>query len=327
MPLAATTNVTTTASTGAGGNPNVIKKTEFFVKRFLEPFRKELITLQLAAREVLPRGEGTVMKWILPDAEVTAPVTTLITEGVDPSDSVDLAFTTISATIEQRGAYMEITDLAEYIAIDGTMTAYIDALSYHARLVLDDQVLTELAAFAGATQDAGAAITAEELRKGAVALRQSSVPRHPSTPGGQFYCFLGSVESGYDLVGEGAPAWFQAKQTAELQASLTSPLAATPPASAIYDVIVKTTDNIKRDAAASPDDDINFLLGKDAFGISELSPQGANVSLIVKPASQGGLASPLNLRGIAGWKMQYKVKGLRASALRKILSDATGIGI
>ena len=318
MPLAATANVQETG--------DVVLKTEFFVKRFLEPFRKMLVGVELANREQLPRGEGKVMKWVLPNEEPTGGPTTLITEGIDPADSWAFGFTTVSATIEQRGAYFELTDMVDKVAIDGTNTSYVDASSYHARLVLDDLIQAELATWAGATQDAGAAITAEELRKGAVALRQLKVPRSPATPGSAFYCFLGSVESGYDLVGEGAPAWFQAKQTAELQANLTSPLSGTPSTTAIYDVIVKTSDNVKRDTAVSPDDDINFLLGKDAFGISELSPSGATPEVIIKPSAQGGLASPLNLRGIIGWKMHLKVKGLRSASVRKMLSDATGIG-
>jgi N4-gp56 family major capsid protein len=300
-------------------NANILTDMYLF-RRFVSALRKDFTILPLARQDTLPGGSGTHARWQFWQNPSAA--TTPLTEGTDPTDSTALDTTKVEAAIAQYGAVFEIADLLEKVAIDGSLTGFADAASYQAGLTIESLLLTELATTSSAASSV-TALTVEDLRSNAQVVKAADAQPHRATPG--YYCFVGSVEATHDMMGEGAPTWFQVKS--ELyQSSLQQPFKGTPASAAVYDVMVKESNNLKRNTTPSPDTDLNYLIADDSFGTLALESNLANPRVIVKPASDGGIASPLNMRGTLGWKINFATKLFDSNRVRKVPTDATGVG-
>ncbi len=155
-------------------------------------------------------------------------------------------------------------------------------------------------------------------------LAEGNAKPHPKSPGGRFYCGVFSAEACYDLVNEGNPTWYQAKAQA-FEDNLTSPMQDTPASAAVHNVMVKMSTNIQRNTGASPDDDQNYVIAKDAFGVTSLESNIMQPEVMIVPASPS-LASPLGMRSTIGWKVRYADQIIDDNRLVEVLTDATGVG-
>jgi N4-gp56 family major capsid protein len=322
MPVTKTTNLQTLATNAT------LQRTEFDAGTFVEALRRNLMVTPLGRRNDIPRNQGTTMRWQYfsnPSAVQTA-----LVEGADPSNSRDIDATAVTATIATWGAYFELSDIFEIATISGTRQEFVKAAGYQAALTLDELCLEELQS-ASNVVNAGSALKASDLNAAARTLAQGNrstgaggAKFHPATPGGRFYCGVFSPEACYDLVNEGSPTWYQAKAQA-FEDNLTTPMQETPASAAVHNVMVKMTENIQRDTSASPDDDLNYVLGKDAFGVTSLASNILNPEVNIVPASPS-LASPLGMRSTIGWKVRFARETIDTSRFVEVLSDATGVG-
>jgi len=293
----------------------------FLFKRFVDPLRKRLVSYQLGQRDDLPARSGVNVRWQF--WQNPAISTTPLTEGTDPTDSRALDTTKVEAAIAQYGDFFEITDKLEATAVDGAMVGFVDAASYAAKLVIDTLILIALSSTTSEV-DAGTAVTANDIRLCAAKLDAADAKFHRSTPGGQYYCAILSSEAGYDLVGEGSPTWSEAKQMA-VDEHLRSPLDGTPGNSAVYNVIIKTSTNVQRDTGTSPDDDLNYVIADQGFGVTTINSNLDAPEVSIVPAKPS-LASPLGMRGTVGWKIFFQTKLLDSARVVELKSDATGVG-
>ena len=315
-PLVGSTNMQTLA-TNATMTP-----TEWDVPRFIDVLRESLKAVPLGQNAGMPGHQGSLARWHL-FANTTAQ-TTARTEGVDPTNSVDLDESVITDSFQIFGAFFELTEEMDIATISGTRQQFIDGAAHQAALTLDTLTHTALSAAAN-TNNAGSGLKAEDLRKAALNLAAANAKPHPATPGGAFYCGLFSAEAAYDLIGEGAPTWYQAKAAA-FEDNLTSPLKDTPASSAVHNVIVKMSTNVARNTATAPDDDENFVLADSAFGITSLETNVLQPKLMIVPSGVASLASPLGMRGTIGWKARFAAIILDDNRVREVLTDATGVG-
>ena len=315
MPTVATTTIQTLA-TNATMTP-----TEWDVREFLQVLREKLKVVPLGMMSGLPRHSGDTARWHLFN-NTTAQVSAL-TEGVDPTDSVDLDETVITDTFEIFGAYFELSEEMDIATINGTRQQFVDGAAHQAALTLDTLVHTALGA-ATTTQNGGAGLTAEDLRTAASTLVANNAEPHMDSPGGDFFVAIVSAEAGYDLIGEGAPTWYQAKAAA-FEDNLTSPLKETPRSSAVHNVMVKISTNISRNTGVSPDDDENYVFADSAYGITSLDSNILQPEVIIIPPTPS-LATPLGMRGTIGWKARFAAIILDNNRLVELLTDATGVG-
>ena len=133
--------------------------------------------------------------------------------------------------------------------------------------------------------------------------------------------FIGSTEAIFDMIGEGAPTWVQAKSR-DIEAKLLSPLSDASD-EGLYMTSIRLSQSILRDTATAPDDDKNLLIGKDAFGVSSLDTNALNPQVVLTPPSEA-VHVPARNRGTAAWLQYYKSKLVDSNRVVRVLSDATG---
>jgi len=295
----------------------------FHAKVFVKTLRRNLIALPLATFEDAPRSSGKSVRWQFLSNPTAA--TTPLTEGSTPGSSEDLTTTPIHGVLQEYGDFFDVSALLLKTAASGTKEAIVEAAGYQAALTLDTLVYNDALGDTTNTNDAGTALTAEDIRVAVQELKQNDAKPHPMTPGGSFYAGLFSVEAAYDMMGEGAPVWFQAKSS-DFESALTTPFVDTVPTAALYGCIIKTSTNIQRDAGASPDDDLNYIVADNSFGAVSIDSNLMDPSVIITNPEQR-VDLPLRNAGTIGWIVWFDTEAFDSNRIVEILSDATGIGV
>lgn len=307
----------TTGTANWGGN--VLQ--DVYLESFMMMLRKKVgVIYPCAKKGTLPTGSGRKTRWQIlgAPAAVTANVAA---EGDDPAD-VNFTTTTAEATLEEFGAVTPYSRLMARTAMSGTMDQIVQALGYQAGLSVEVRTLTVASAATTLVVNSGTAMTADALRQGAQLLVNAGALPNPASPGGNAFVFIGSTEACYDMIGEGAPTWVQAKSR-DIESALLTPLDGSPGTSAIWGCIAKLSQSVPRDTTPAPDDDLNVLLGAEAIGCSELDFSAADPQVVVTPPEQSPHV-PARNRGTAAWLLFYISKIINQNSMVVIKSDATG---
>lgn len=308
--------------TGTGSFGANVLSTEHDAATFVEVLRETVRYAPLGRRDDIPRHDGKTIRWNI--FSNPAGDTGTLTEGADPGSTTDFTTTPITASLGEYGGYTDYSKFLDLSALSGTRQEFVAGLAHKAALSVD-LVIEDALDEATNTNDEGVALTAEGIRKAVIELLAANAKPHPKSPGGAFMVFVGSVEQCYDVIGEGAPAWFQAR-TDQLQSSMIGPLKDTVPSAAIYNCIMQISTNIVRVTSTSPDDDVGYMFAKDAFGISSLESDVMNPRIIITEPD-ALVSAPLRNRGTAGYWFLFAAKILDNNRLIEIVSDATGIGV
>lgn len=317
------TNIMGTGTSALGAN---VVGTEWIEKVFVEALRAKLQTTILGKRSTMPENESKKVRWQFMSDPSGMPFTTSLTEGSDPASTSDFTTTTAEATLKEYGTYTAFSKFLAKSAISGTIEEFIKGAAYGAANTLD--TISQLTLTAGLTATyAGTSFAADDLRLATQKLVSRNVLTHPMTPG--FYAALLSAEAAYDMMGEGAPAWFQAK-SALIEDNLLTPFQGSPASSALYGAIVKIQTNTSnsggRTTVTSPDRDNNFVLGQDAFGVASLATDITGPAPIITMPDQL-VSAPVRNRGTIGWWALFEAVLISTARAELITSDATGIGV
>jgi len=309
------TYITTLANFGG----NVLQS--IYLEQFMAALRLNTgMAYPLGKKGTLPTGAGKTVRWqfVNQPAAVTANVGA---EGGDPAEAT-ITTTTAEAALEEFGNIVPYSRLLMGTAMSGTKEEMISALGYQAGLSVEVRILNEITAATTLVVDAGTGMTADALRQAAQKL--VNVGSKPPAASAPYFCFLGSTEACYDMIGEGAPTWVQAKNR-EIESALLTPLTGTPQTAGIWGCLVKLTQSIPRITTTSPDDDLNVLIAQDAFGVSDLDFDAANPRVVDTPPD-AAVHVPARNRGTLAWLLFFKSKLTRENSIVVIKSDATGIG-
>jgi len=287
----------TTGST-VGGDVIVA---EYLEKRFVSRLERELLAIPLGVKSTLPTGNSNVVQWTyfneLPSSGTA--VTSAATEGATPSVST-LTSNTATATLAEFGQYIDFTKVFDLHAMAGTREQIVDVFAHQGAVALDTVTMTAIDATTTSV-DAGTAMTAEAVRTAVATLETNNADPHRATPGGQFYCGIFSPEACYDMMGEGAPVWFQVK-SADYVASLTTPFRETIPTAAVYNCIVKRSTNVQQAASV----DQNVIVADESFGVSSLATNVMRPRIIITEPETNS-SSPLRTTGTLGWWAYFAV--------------------
>jgi len=312
MAVSPPTYITTLANFGG----NVLQSV--YLERFLSALRLNTgITYPLGRKGTLPRGAGKTVRWQFMNQPAAA--ADVSAEGGDPNEAA-LTSTTATGTLAEFGAIIPYSRLLTSTALSGTKEEMLDALGYQAALSVESRIIIELAAATTLVTDAGTAMTADALRISAQKL--VNLGNRPPDASAPYFCFVGSTEACYDMIGEGAPTWVQAKSR-DVEASLLTPLTGSPQTAGVWGCLVKLSQNITRDTAATPDDDLNLLIAKDAFGVSDLDYNASQPQVIDTPPEES-YHVPARNRGCMAWLLFFKAKLARENSIVIVKSDATG---
>jgi len=314
--MASPTYITTLANFGA----NVLAPA--YLERFLSALRLNTgIVYPTARKGTLPMGAGKVSRWQFMNQP--SAVTANTSEGDDPGEAT-LTTTTAEATMVEFGNTVPYSKLLAMTAMSGTKEEMLDALGYQAALSVEYRCIDQLDGATTLTVDAGAAMTVDALRQGAQKLVNVGAQPNPASPGGAYFVFVGSTEACYDMIGEGIPTFSQAKND-QIESALRLPLTGSPASSAVYGCIIKLSQSIQRVTSTSPDDDMNLLIAKDAFGVSELSTNAASPR-VIDTTPEMSVHVPARNRGNMTWLLYFIAKLVRENSVVVISSDATGVG-
>lgn len=289
------TNVTTQSELSA-------EMKTFYDMTLIDMAQPELVHDQFGQKRPIPKGRGKKIEFrkYAPLAKALTP----LTEGVTPKGN-KLSVSTIEATVQQYGDFIEISDVLDLTAIDNNLVEATKLEGSQAGRTLD--TLTREVLMGGTNvQYAEGQVAARNLLKGGAAdgnhyLTVQAVKMAVRTLkamnakkiGGSFVGII-HPDVSFDLMND--PEWEAVKQydpkdwyEGEI--------------GRIGGVRFVETTEAKIFAAAGADGrDVyaTLILGDNAYGVTEI--EGGGLQTIIKPLGSAGTADPLNQRATSGWK-------------------------
>jgi N4-gp56 family major capsid protein len=282
---------------------------EYIERTFVKALRAKLVVAPLGRQSTMPEHQSNTVRWQFFSNPTAA---ASITEGADPTTGTDFTTTTAEVDLWEYGNYAEYSEYLEMVSVPATMEELAMGEAYEAALTVDTRCTTVLNAGMTSTTDVGTALTAEDLRARAQALHANSAEYHPSTPG--YFAYVTNSNGWFDMAGEGAPAWFQAKDV-RVQSAMDKP-GSGGSANTIWDCQAILTENIPTGSG----NDITFLLAKDAFGVAALRTDVMRPRLIMTSPEQL-VSAPIRNRGTIGWKAFFNAVAIDANRGEEIQYD------
>ncbi len=286
------THLTDTAAVGA----NTVTA-EYLEKRFVSRLNRSMISLPLAVKSTVPENTSNLVQWTffqeLPEGGLGTTAISATGEGGQET-AKSLTTTTATATLAEYGVWTDASKAFYKTTLPATKAEMADVFGHQAGASLD---AITMAVIDGSTTtvDSGTAMTAEVVRRAVQTLETNNAKPHRATPGGAFYCGIFSPEAAYDMMGEGAPVWFQVKSQDYVN-SLTTPFRETPASAAIYNCIIKRSTNVQQVSS----EDLNVIVADDSFGTASLATNEMRPRVIITDPEEN-VSAPLRNRGTMGW--------------------------
>jgi len=288
----------------------------YYLKTLLDTLGRIKVIENLSAKSVtIPKGYGVQAKWLrYAEFNVTTPSTYQLTEGVVPSEA-SLTTVNVTATVQQYGTYVAMSDKLIYSAIDPVIESAAERLGEHSgqliellcRNELDSTLPNQFANSKASLAVTGATdvMTSKEILKAVITLQKASVPKHES---GSYVAVVSPASKG-DLMNDTAVgSWVDVnKYTDGGNTKILNGEAGMVFGTKILmsDLISSTTSGTLGGATVYS----NLFLGKGAFGTVQLGKE--NVQMFTKDPSSGGTADPIEQISTVG----YKVLGFVAKYL------------
>lgn len=295
-------NKTTSNTTGNDLSPEI---KEFYDKNLIRLVEPVLVHDRFGQDKPIPRGNGKTISFRrfskLPKA------TTPLTEGVTPNGQA-LDVSEISATVNQYGGYVKISDVLQLAAFDPIITEATELLSQQAGRTLDTitrEVLnggsnvqySEGQVAARSSLTASHKLTVKAVQMAVAALKVQNAPKID----GNYYAAIIHPNVAFDLMRDSEWKDWQAPTSPEHMYK--------GEIGRISDVVFfeSTEAKIFEGAGASGADVYSTLiLGANAYGKSNL--EGGGLEMIIKSKEQAG--GPLNQWSTVGWKATKTAKRL-----------------
>lgn len=293
----------------------------YYDKKLLSRLLPQFVYNQWGQKRPIPKNGGKTINFR--KFNVLTAATTPLTEGVTPAGS-SLNVTADTATVNQYGDFVEVSDVLDLTAIDPVLDEAADVLGDQASDTID--IVTRDIICAGTnvqyangkasrvTVAAGDNLTVMEVRKAVRTLKRKKV----RPVGGQDYIAIVEPGATFDLQGD--TLWQDADKYAGSKKLFSGEIGR------IFGVRFVETANGKKFAgagAAGVDVYATIVFGEDAYGIVDISGSGA-VKNIVKAHGSGGTTDPLDQRATSGWKVLYTAKILQQDAILRIEHTTSG---
>jgi len=242
------------------------------------------------------------------------PVTTPLTEGVTPTGK-NLAVTSITATVEQYGDFVEISDMLDLVGIDPVLVESAELLGEQAGLTIDNRVRDIVCEgtnvqYANGKESSDAItaddkMTSDEVARAAATLKKGNVKRID----GKYYIGIVDPDIAYDLMKD--PLWQDISKYSGGGAIMEGEIGKLHGVRFIEttETLVKTPGSVNVHCA--------MIIGKDAYGIVDVDGS-VKPENIVKAFGSAGTADPLNQRATSGWKALFTAKRLDENCMVRI---------
>jgi N4-gp56 family major capsid protein len=278
----------------------------YFSKKLLVQAQYQTVLDQFAYVEKIPSASSKTISFTQ-YADLT-PATTPLTEGTPPTDT-QLSTSAITATIDQLGAYVTLTDLAELTVKHPVVQKATELLGVQAARSYDRTINSVVVAgtnvvYAGgqtarANIAAGNVLTITEIRKAVALLRNNGAQEFDD---GNFVLVVDpSVET--DLMGDTTlqstvirnfPTLSSLKDNENYKGTITR----------FAGVTIVRSNNVPYLAGAGAGGTVNvhtsYVFGQNAYAVSDLQ------SLEMYKDGPGSVSDPLHQKMTMGWKLGFK---------------------
>ena len=272
----------------------------FYDMTLIDEAQANLVHGQFAQKKPIPQGSGKTIEFrkfaSLPKA------TTPLTEGVTP-DGKSLTVTAITATVNQYGDYITMSDVLELTTIDNVIVEATKLLGRQAGLTLDTVVRnvmhsgtnvtycpkigtngTETEVTSRANLDNTCQLTVKVVQQVVAKLRAQNAP----TINGKYVAIIHPYVA-YDLMRD--PEWIDAHKYAKPENLYEGEIGEVAGVRFVQTTEAKIYDNGVFGT---------LFLGNGAYGDTEIT--GGGLQTIVKQKGSAGTADPLDQRSTVGWK-------------------------
>ena len=292
----------------------------FYEKALLKRLTPELVFTRYGQKKSAPKNEGTTVNFRRFNA--VSPKTAALTEGVTPDGSA-LTVSTVTATVEQYGDYVCITDLLDMTGIDPVVTEMAQVLGESAGLAIDTLVRdvvvngTNVQYAGGKTARkqvvSGDVMTSTEIRKAVRTLRSNNVKPLE----GGYYIGVVDPATAYDLMND--TLWQDVSKYNGGQEIMNGEIGKLCGVRFIESSNVGTVSNGADTPVMLHQ---TMIIGADAYGVVDIAGT-SRPQIIIKTTESGGTADPLNQRSTVGWKALFAAVRLQELAMVRIEHAAT----
>ena len=271
----------------------------FYDMTLIDEAQAALVHDQFGQKRPIPKGGGKTIEFR--KFAALAKATTPLTEGVTP-DGKSLEVTTITATVNQYGDYITLSDVLELTALDNVVLETTKLLGRQAGLTLDTIVRNVLQSGTNVTYcpkvgtngaetavtsrdglDTTCQLTVKVLQQVVAKLRAQNAP----TIGGKYVAIIHPFAA-YDLMRD--TEWIDAHKYAKpdnLYEGEIGEIAGIR--------FVQTSEAKIYEGGVFG----TLVFGEGAYGVTEIS--GGGLQTIVKQKGSAGTSDPLNQRSSVGW--------------------------
>ncbi|MBR5447603.1 MAG: N4-gp56 family major capsid protein [Clostridia bacterium] len=280
----------------------------FYDKTLIELAGPALVYDQFAQKRPIPKGGGKTIEFrkfnALPKAM------TPITEGVTPSAS-KLSVVPVTATVDQYGDYVELTDMIELTSVDPIVVEATKQLAdqagrtidtvvrnqiiggtnvYYCPIINSDGTVTDITSRKSVTKDSR--LTVRDVFRAAALLKAMNAP----TIDGSYVAVIHPYVA-FDLMQDAKGQWIDIQKYADPTAILKGEIGTLGGVRFIQSTEAKiyTGDEGGKDGCSVF---CTLFIGANAYGTTDIA--GGGIEHIVKQKGYGN--DPLNQRSSVGWK-------------------------
>lgn len=295
----------------------------YYDRLLLERALPNLPFLKYGQKKPIPKGNGKTIEFRKFNS--LQPATTPLTEG-QPPVAKSLSVTNITATVEQYGDVVEVTDVLEETAIDPIISETIELEGEQAGETLNDvvrdillQTTSEYNVGGGVDEDAITAdnkLTADDILKLRTIFRRRNMK--PIVDG--CYLMFLAPEQAADIMRD--PLWKDVSTYAHKGNIEQGEIGKIYQFKFIDTTLLDAEDNGSGVSVYS-----GLAVSKNAYGITDIE-NGSKPKSIVKIAKDDNSdrSDPLNQKSTIGWKALFTAKILNELGLIRVNSAATDVG-
>lgn len=291
----------------------------FYDRTLLERAVPRFVHTRFGQVKNIPRQAGTSTIKFRRYGSLDAQSAPLV-EGITPSGS-QLSATDVTATVQQYGDYITVTDVVTYESQDSALMDAADILGDQAGDTLDQITRDVLVAgtnvyYGGdavsrVTLAAGDNLTATLIKKAVRTLKNGEarpVTRmvnastgYSTEPVAPAYIGIVHPDTTYDL--EELAGFVPVEKYASTMTIMDGEVGKLKQVRFVESTNAKIFENA---GASNEEIYATLIMGRDAYGTSRIS--GEALKNIVKPLGSAGSADPLDQRATSGWKATFVAK-------------------
>lgn len=292
----------TNASTSSGmGNNLSAEVKEFYSKYLIQLADAKLVHDQFGQKRPIPAGNGKTIEFR--KFNPLAKITNALVEGVTPEGQA-LDVTKLTATVNQYGGFVRLTDILDLVSIDDVKTETTRLIGSQAGRSLDTVVReilnggTNVQYHEGERESRSAITSSDHLTVKAVKRAVRTLKRNNCEKINGNYVGIIHPDVAFDLMND--PEWVEWHKYTTPENMYTNEIGM------IAGVrFVETTEAKIFEAAGSGSMDIysTLIIGANAYGTTDI--EGGGLEFIVKQKGSGGTSDPLDQRSTIGYTLAF----------------------